>query len=598
MARFRALLLAIGMVLLAACSGTGPADPGLGPLAGLADAVGPLPQSPHAVSDTSTIDGDDFDVPGPGVTAQAPTALLDAAGLCCSWARYVYGMAPGATLNSLQIDVQDVSTGFWIALPDYAAETWRWHGPFNDGIVLVPDAGWGDYISPTDNLYWLVVAASGHSLRVLGSSVDYEPVGETIFFVPPDGQHTAASGPASNPQLVLMPADLPSAEEGAPVIFFTADDGGSANTFIAYYDGSAWTQRLLFPLGPRVTHAAVGQLPASDLGPVMIGVMNADAGSTALYPLQADLSMGPFGDRMPPHTDPDGTLAMLAMDCIDSSNWCVAQARSSGGDAVVAAYYDDSWADPKEPYSHELPGEQVAGLDVVHGSTSHGSPVVAYSHGTVDTTDIVLLDFGITLATPEWTTQDIDYNEPLSLDLEVSPEGDLMLLMVSGRDFELVMPPPPLPPVVDITATLYYDVVLGTWLGSEWEYDPLFESTLGINILQSTADVDLGADISWAGNGAFSMSHVDGTVEVDISDGFEITGGTLTNNSEYWMKLGGGFGHTDIFTGDAGALFDWQENSAGGFSCAYIKAESVEIEDLLGGSLETAGDVIYWSPDG
>jgi len=396
---------------------------------------------------------------------------------------------------------------------------------------------------------------------------------------------------------VLMPEIPNLAEEGAPVIFFTADDGGDQNTFIAYYDGSAWSQRLLAPDGPRITWP--------------IARWNGDEGLIVAYDHEAG----------PPGPDPKGMVSVIKTDnrwSITSSEYITAPMGRPLTHLAMDYYapddqlgiihaYVDQGAGPQLDASMVTPdagyylsdlvlGDTIAGVDVAVDSA--GSWMAVYSSGTVDTSEDLDLSFIVKVghsSGSNWSFSNgdiTDYNEPLSLALGYAPDDTPQLLMVSGRNFELSIPP-----FIDITATLYYDVVMGTWLGNTWEYNPLFESTLEINILQSTADVDLGADISWAGNGAFSMSHVDGTIEVDLSGGFEITGGTLTNHSEYWMKLGGGFGITDIFTGDAGALFDWEENPSGSFSCAYIKAESVDIEEILGGNLESAGELLYWSPD-
>ena len=62
------------------------------------------------------------------------------------------------------------------------------------------------------------------------------------------------------------------------------------------------------------------------------------------------------------------------------------------------------------------------------------------------------------------------------------------------------------------------------------------------------------------------------------------------------MKLGGAYGATDYFSGDPGIQLDWAEG-AGGPCCAFIKAESVDITELLGGNISASSDLMYWSPE-
>jgi len=162
------------------------------------------------------------------------------------------------------------------------------------------------------------------------------------------------------------------------------------------------------------------------------------------------------------------------------------------------------------------------------------------------------------------------------------------MLMVSARDLEITFP-------VTFKATLYFDAVLGTWTGTDWFYEPIFEGDTSINIFQKTITLDMAGDVSWAGDGALSFANFQGNVEFDLTNGFEITGGNVQNETKYYTKLGGGWGESSYFTGTPGVQLSWQDGP-GGPACAYIKAETIDITDLLDGNLSINNELCYWSP--
>jgi hypothetical protein len=539
----------------------------------------PLPDMPHVVSDTSVIIGSDHDVTGGLVTDESHVATIGAQEENASWALYSFGLTE-CTLSNIALDVENVSGEYWVGLADYGRNRWEWHGPFTDDTEVAPWGDPDDYLSPADNVHWVVVAPRDSSLQVISSTVEYSV--DNIFHVPPAGLQTVAADPALYPSLILMSENTPRAETGAPVIFYLGVDG--ANTYYAYYDGEAWQHKLALPDGPVITHPVARGFPAFGGGTeVLLAGYDVADGKPKLYWLDKALAQFPWPIE-PPSTG-SGVLSMLAMDCIDADNWVLAEARTNGDDTVITANYDDNWDDGKPVYSDEIVGEQVVGLDALFGS---GEPIIAYSHGTIDTSSTILLDFSVTLAegASTWSVFTADNDSPLSLDLGQDSDGILQMLFVAGRDFEIPFP--------SFKATLYYDVVVGSYIDESWDFVEVFEGTLSGYILSGSMQPDWGVNASWAGADALSYSRIDGTIGFTMSPEFAITGGELFNHVQLKERSGGSFVDGPEHTATPGVGFSWAEGPSG-LSCAYIRAEQVDIDEVLGGQLAASGDLLYWS---
>lgn len=520
-----------------------------------------------------------------GVTEEAPAVVVDPGELDYSWVRYGFGMPVGGTLNSISLTVPAVSGEFWVGLSDYGGkDTWEWYGPYDSNAEIVPSGAPEQYLSESGNLYWVVLAVNGNSFTLASSTVDYDYEAPVLYHVPPPGVQTVTTEASYAPSLVRLPATEGISEDGAPLIFYTSGDGLSVDSYVAHYDGAQWVSEPLFADGPQVLMAIARLRP--DTTQLVVAACNVDTGEVTLSTLSPELEVI---TTQPVGNDPTGTLTALAMDCLDSSIWCVAQARRSGDGAAVGASYDDLTEHLKLPYSVDLPGEEVAGLDVTYEQTSPGvySPVVAYSHGTIDTTDAILLDFSVTLARPMWETSETDHNSPLTLDLGTDSDGNLTMLMVSGRDFQI--------PLTSTYVTLYYDAVLGTLSGDEWTYEDIYTSTVNIHIFESNIAIAMAGDVSWAGSDALSFANLTGTIEFSAEGGFHITGGDIQNETKYYTKSGDSWGDSSYFTGTPGVQLSWQDGP-GGPACAYIKAETIDVNELLGGNLNISSELRYWSP--
>jgi hypothetical protein len=212
-----------------------------------------------------------------------------------------------------------------------------------------------------------------------------------------------------------MSEGTPRAETGAPVIFYLG--GESANTYYAYYDGEAWVQRLALPDGPVITHPVARGCTAFG-GETYVLLAGYDPDQDKPYLYGFDEALVYQGWRSEPQSTGEGTLTRLAMECSDLATWLLAEVRTTGDDAQITAVYDDLTECIKPVYQETLTAEDVAGIDVIYVG---GVPTIAYSHGVVDDSEAILLDFAVTVAKPGgstwWDTFPADYNAPLSLDL-------------------------------------------------------------------------------------------------------------------------------------------------------------------------------------
>lgn len=598
MLRPRQALAALSLLLLASCSGIvhlGDSPALQFPNQDILTAPGALPQAPHVASASSVIDGDDHDGCGGSVTDDPPVAIVDAAATPCSWTRYVYGMPEGGELRFIGVEVEEVAGDYWVGLSDYGGTArWEWHGPYTASSLVFPAGQPADYLSPSGNLYWVVLASGGSSLRMVSSTVSgdwLEP--EPVRRMPPPGQHLAAPGPAAHPSLVLMPEIEGVSEEGAPVIFYTGGEGDEANTCLAFYDGDDWQQRPLAPEGTLLIHPIARWTTQG-------GVIAAYNASTSLgaygKPGLVNVMRTEPGWRVTEWQDIGGpidyALTQLAMDC-----------DAAGEDVSIVASYDTPFdqqggfhmlTPQGTHYSAPLElGDKVAAAATAFDPA--GGPTLAmYSMGTTDTDGTVLLDYMVTIQRFDdgWSfdTEWLDRGEPVGLDLGYSSAGDPQLLMICGHDVALQSPPE-----IDTEATLRFDVSIGTWNGLYWGYLDLLTGSATVDHELHTIEVNIAADAAWTGPAALSCSTAAGIVEYTADDGFAITAGALAVATHFYTDTGEGFAESPYFSGDPGLQFDW-EDSAGGPCCAYIGAETVEIEVLLDVYAHQTGDLLYWSP--
>jgi hypothetical protein len=398
------------------------------------------------------------------------------------------------------------------------------------------------------------------------------------------------SNPALGPSLVLMPESSGSAEEGAPAVFYGGVNADVSPVTIGYYDGAAWQQRGLTPelntlLNPHcfwLEDAGEGLLVAYD---------PASGGPVQMYCNQYWMPIidypvgGPAG----------GVLSAMDVDYHAASGTIgiIAHYNTAGGQVIRV-----STGSHEQGWQHEdvtPTGDQVPGLAI--GFSPDGTPWAFYTHGTIDTSETIILDFDLEIGTytgGSWNFVTSSHDgEPLSLDLSFTPEGNPQLAFVSARDFNLSIPF-----VIDITATLYYDAVYAVNSGSAWSYTDIFTSSVSPDFFGSKITLDVAADVAFTSPEQVVYANIAGDIlfsyDADADPAFQITGGELANDTISETQAGGDFSPDGYFTGTPGVGFSWQESTQP--SCAYSLAEQVDITELLGGEVNLENELLYWSP--
>ncbi len=236
------LLITLGAVAsLLGCVARAPeeiSDPAIAEFEGL----GSLPEDTRRASALQQIVGAPAEFIGDGTTEQDTSLLIESAGYEYSYGGYVFGLPLDATLLGLDLDVENVVDEYWVGLSGYGTTGgWEWQGPFTDDTRIDFDESFANYLSPNDNLYWVVLTTDENSLLLVDTTVDYEPW-HIQFRIPPPGQQIAVPSPAGPPSMVLMPQIEEWSDAGAPVIFYSATVDTSPYIFMAYYNGTEWKQ--------------------------------------------------------------------------------------------------------------------------------------------------------------------------------------------------------------------------------------------------------------------------------------------------------------------------------------------------------------------
>ena len=585
------ILFPAALLALAGCGGGSFQGPDTGETA--FSLVGGLPDVPRLAAATGDIDGVDYLAAGPGLTEADPAVQLDAAGIPCSWALYGFAVTDGWVLNSLAVDAENVIGDYYIGISDYGvAGTWEFHGPYTGDATVSIDGDPGRYVSGSGNFHWVVLSTADGILDLVSSTVDYTGMGMPLFRVPPAGMQTAAPSPAADPSLVIMDEVPGSSEAGAPVVFYTAEDEGQANSFLSWYNGNAWESRVLDNT-KRYTHAR-GYRDSEGNKVIAYYHGSGDPGDESILTrIFADDQWNVTGTEIvsgPYDKEP----VLMRLDYCEATD-TVAVMCSYNAETAEAAVYTvgPDWSAQATDLS--FTDYNIVGVDVAF-SPDGTTGMAIYSFGTYDDSETIILDYYLKYATysdHSWTfspSQVTDYedHEPLSLDVHYTDAGDCELVMVAARDLTISL--------IGLTATIYYDIALGEFDGSDWSFEDTFTSSINIDLWNSELDVDLGADCSWAAPDAMFYANVDGTVEYTLSPSFALTGGALSNNTNYLVDDGTGYDDDSYFTGDPGITFSWAAGPDGP-ACAYLNVEEADINDLLNGGLEgIEADIVYWSP--
>lgn len=528
-------------------------------------------------------------MPGEGTTEQDTSLLINSDGLDFSFGRYTFGLPLDATLLGLDINVEDVNSEYWVGLSGYGTTGgWEWHGPYTDNAQIIFDGSFANYLSPNNNLYWVVATTQGHNVLLVNSTVDYTPW-HIQFRLPPGGQHLAAPSPALSPSMVLMPQIDDWSDEGAPVIFYTAAVESNLYVFFAYYNGTMWKQRRLIDDGTPMSQPKA--------------IWTGSGGTIFAY----DYSAGAGGTGQLVKMDTDETWTVTSTEVIGDAegkaltHLKVDHDEVSGGFLVLHAYsvdpihevyisyrQTDAWQTDQPT---EFIGDRIAGADVAFDPAGD-EPWAVFSSGTIDESSTIILDFRLNMGRfngSDWNWTTLDNNEPLTVDLGFQEDNTAQLVMISVRDWVLVFPP--------MRTSILADISVGKDVGLGWQFTTLHTSEVDeSDLLSGILGLDLGVDCSWASSSSLSFARADGYVSFDINP-FRITNGTLVNHISYFVDGGGGYGSSNFFTGDPGIAFSWQLG-APGLMCAYIFADELDISQALGGSVDPSNDLVFWRPGG
>jgi len=145
---------------------------------------------------------------GGGVTNLDEASHLAPAGGTLAYASYripLGAQQPGTVTVDANLAAQ---TEYYVALSDYAADRWEWHGPFTDAQITLSVAH-GDYTSSLGNTFVAVAAFDSGSLDVVGIGVTPVAAGDST--APPAPAAPTAVGTAGGIELTWTPviaADL------------------------------------------------------------------------------------------------------------------------------------------------------------------------------------------------------------------------------------------------------------------------------------------------------------------------------------------------------------------------------------------------------
>ena len=238
-------------------------------------------------------------------------------------------------------------------------------------------------------------------------------------------------------------------------------------------------------------------------------------------------------------------------------------------------------------------GDLVGGVSFRYDPQG-GDPWLIYSHGTIDTSAAILIDFTLEqgrLHGGTWTFTPVSYpDSPISVDLDFAADGTPQVCFLAARDYSLSFP-------VSFTASLLYDVVVAVKSGNVWSMSPIFTGTLTPHYTfpnpYITIDVDDGAGVRWTTTSELLYTKLTGSVQLDIATQ-QPTGGTLTPSAQYMVRQGSSYVDDSRFTASPGHSFSWSLADDGHLAAAYIKSDPVDPQELFSGHSEPENDLIYW----
>lgn len=545
--------------------------------------VGPLPAAARRASAVDVINGADYDAAGPGTTVAGTALLLNAAGIDYAWARYAFSVPAGEHVRNLSLDVQDVSGEYWVGLSNYAWNRWEWHGPYSvSGDVPFNDPA-ADYESPGGVVYWVVLAARGHELRLNSSTVDHD---QLSLRPAPQDESLAASGNCASPSLIHLPPVDPVFQAGAPLIAYLNLGSGSPKLYLAYYTFGGWQQQ------PVLLERDFGPPALRWLGTEGV-IVAYDYTSGALVDIRFDEQLQ-LKSLTPIMSGPGLGFAALALDVGPGGELGVAHAYADATAGQVYCSENTGLGWQNSAALHE--GDPVAALCFRYDPYAD-EPWLFFSHGTVDTSSTIIIRFTLEegrRTAGEWNFTPFDYPDAiLTADLNFTDSGQPQLCFLAARDFSI-----DLPPLFSYTGTLIYDAVAAAKLGGTWGTTKVFTGSLtpdyDIPNDYVTLIMDAATEVGWAAENELAYAKISGAVDVDLNTQ-QPTGGTLEPAIQYMVNPGTGFvNDARLSFTSPGREFSWSPDVDGYAAAAFIKSGSIDPVALFNGQLDQPGDLMYW----
>jgi hypothetical protein len=548
-------------------------------------ALGPLPDSQHVALSTQVVPAVPPDAES-GTSAIGPALVIDASPPTLrhyAWARYAYGVPPRGVVNSVSVDVSNVTGEYWVGFSDYAVNgAWEWHGPYTASATPAFKYAWQCYLSPARNLYWVVVAPAGSKLQLNFSTVDYDMA---PLSVPPAGEQGVDLADCQNPSLVLLPPST-DVDDGAPLIAYTQHaDAAHPKLYFAYYSGGHWQ---LLPIMPENDYLM--PLMRFDSEPGVIVVYNVTAAQLQCLRFDLGLNITAVEPIMDTPVGPPFFNASLDYDGAGELGVAHAYSDDAGGKLFFSWNDGSGWQTSAALHDDD----SVGGVSFRYDPAA-GQDWLLYTHGTMTRTESTLIiDFSLESGRggqASWTFTPVNYSDsPLGVHLQFMPSGTPQVLINAARDFHIDFP-------VSYTASVLVDILVGAYSGSSWDLsNRIYTSTLtpSLSWPHLVMDIAAGGEVAWARKDELIFSEYSGQILYNLQLG-QVDGGSITPVLHYRTQGSDDYG-TDVeqyFTGSTGRAFSWVEGAH--HACAYVLAETLDAATVFSGELRPPNDLRYWS---
>ena len=602
-ARWRALYwpVLLAAVLLAGCGGGSQLDNQSSTQPGWFDE---LPHGLKGASTTTQVDGSAHVFASTDIQNIPPVAILDAQDTDYSFAIYAFDPPPGEGVLSITCDFSALDSECWLGFANYTNGSWEWQqiqpGAEQEQVYFSYPF---DYLSLDGNVYWAVVAARGHSVQVDRFTVDYSSIEMPVFYPAPTGETTVDSA-SLTPQVVLLPELHSTGNSIAPVVVYTKSVDTQSQLILGYYGGGVeWRQQALLEDRSCALPQARWLDDAGEAAVVVYDVTNGqllDLRFNQWWELQSETAI-PLPDApglgTPTHIslDVDPATGLLGVGYAFNDDPARVYFSQEGGTGWGAAMLASEYA-----------GETIPGLSFKFDPAG-GEPWLAFTHGVASYDTELSVDYALEYGRFNGTGWELTAagrtESPLWVDLGF--DGTTPQIVFSEvRQGVVTIGSWPL--FYDIDVPLLTDVFAGSYNGSAWTYTRVFESDLdssfSFTTMTLTLTLNLAPACGWAKASELAYNNIAGSVDlaIEIVDGspqVTPTGGSLTNSVHYMVKGGGGaYSPSAYFTSRPGITLSWDER-AGRHAAAYVLAEQVDVENILGGSLETENTLLFWMPE-